>query len=92
MVLLKASNWVRNSLQQSVKFCVSVAVGNSQSILKPSNKPGAVMPAAMLPLMNMSMQEAARAWRPAAVLAAVTKAAVLVADAPPSDISTFRLG
>ena len=50
------------------------------------------MPAAMLPLTNMLIQEAARAWRPPAVPAALTKAAVLTADAPPKDITTFRLG
>ena len=58
----------------------------------PANKPGAVMPAAMLPLIKRSIQEAAKAWRPAAVLASATNAAVFAADAPPNDISTFMLG
>jgi len=38
------------------------------------------------------MQEEASAWRPAAVLAAVAKAAVFAADAPPREIRTFKLG
>ena len=44
------------------------------------------------PTMNILMQEAARAERPARVLAAATKALVLALDAPPSEMTDFRLG
>jgi hypothetical protein len=46
----------------------------------------------MFPWTNMLMQEEASAWRPAAVLAAVWKAATFTADAPPIDISTLSFG
>src|SRR5271167_20814 len=63
---------------------------------KPSNSPGAVMlPFQSLPTfptINISMQEAANAVRPAGVLAAAMKALVLAVDAPPSEINVFRLG
>src|SRR5882724_681885 len=73
VVLVRALSCARNSFNRAVKFCLSAAVGNSQSILKPSNRPGAVTPAAMLPLTKMSMHELARAARPGPVPAAVAK-------------------
>src|ERR1700679_2390276 len=92
VVVERAFSCLRNSVSKAVKFSVSVAVGNSQSILKPSNRPGAEMPGAMFPWTNKLMQEEANAWRPASVLDALTKAARFVDDAPPIDISTFRFG
>src|SRR5208282_5451006 len=87
----RALSCVRNSLSRAVKFCLSDAPGNSQSILKPSNKPGLVTAAAMFPLTNTSMHEEAIAARPPGVAAAVTKPATLPA-CPPREINTFRLG
>src|SRR5581483_1810017 len=91
VVLDKTSSCVRNSFSKAVKFCLSAGPGNSQSILKPSNKPGAVTPAAMLPLTNMLMHEEASAVRPAGLAEAVTKPATLPA-CPPKEINTFKLG
>ncbi len=61
-----ALNCLRNSFNSSVKFRMSAAVGNSQSISNPSNRPAAEIPGATLPLMNRSIQEATsceRSWR-----------------------------
>src|ERR1700730_17813852 len=91
VVFDKALSCVRNSFSRAVKFSLSAGPGNSQSILKPSNRPGAVTPAAMLPLTNILIHEDASAARPAAEPAAVTKPATLPA-CPPKEINTFILG
>ena len=50
------------------------------------------MPEAMLPLTNMSMQEAARAWRPAAVLAAANEGRSVGAGRPSQGHQHFQVG
>src|ERR1700721_2817400 len=91
VVFAKRSSCVRNSFSRAVKFRLSAAPGNSQSILKPSNKPGAVTPAAILPLINKLMHEEASAARLAAVAAAVTKPVTSPA-CPPKENNTLSLG
>src|SRR5215467_9811116 len=89
VVLAKTLSCVRNSCSRAVKFCLSAAAGNSQSILKPSNKPGAVTPGAIFPLTNRLMHEEASAARPAAVAAAAANPVTSPA-CPPKEINTFK--
>ena len=52
----------------------------------------AEIPGAILPLIKRSIQEATKAFLPFAVAAAVAKAEVADALAPPREIKTFKFG